>query len=123
MEKKIYYDNGYFIGEVEFRYEQDGCQYYRRQGNGTMYYNNGMTMKGFWKDDKLNGYAEIKYDDGDEFKGQFVNGRKHGKGTYKYYKSGNVYDVVMNQNKCVMKKFNHKEEMIKEVKNESDFSM
>lgn len=44
------------------------------------------------KDSKIkNGFDKLKYDNGDYYEGNFVNGKKQGKGTYTYA-NGNIYE-------------------------------
>ena len=104
---RINYDNGYFVGEVEFVYEKDGIQYYIREGKGEMIYDNGMRKIGTWQKDKMEGTGMVIFKNGDVYEGEFKRGYKHGNGLYKFSSTGNVYKVVMNYDKLVSKEFDH----------------
>lgn len=41
-----------------------------------------LTYKGQWRSGRFNGYGHLKYKNGSEYVGQFVDGVKHGKGWY-----------------------------------------
>ncbi len=104
---KINYPNGYYIGEAQFVYEKDGIQYYSREGEGEMFYDNGMYQAGTWKKDKLDGIGTVVFKNGDIYKGEFKSGYKHGQGYYKFYESGKVYKVTMRLNKVVEQELDH----------------
>mmetsp|Transcript_34684 Transcript_34684/g.54145 ORF Transcript_34684/g.54145 Transcript_34684/m.54145 type:complete len:112 (+) Transcript_34684:738-1073(+) len=40
---------------------------------------------------KKHGEGQMVYASGNEYKGQYNDGKKHGRGTFKFIKSGNVY--------------------------------
>ena len=46
-----------------------------------MYYNKSIYYKGYWKNNKKNGYG-IFYDNGNTFKGYFIDNKKHGIGYF-----------------------------------------
>lgn len=109
MNNKIRYPNGYYVGEVEFQYDDNGVKYYIRQGKGEMIYDCGMREVGKWVNDKKEGVCTIYYQDGDVYVGEFKHDVKHGKGTHKFAKSGNVYNVIMLKGQAIKKVFDHKE--------------
>ena len=82
MKRKITYPNGYFIGETEFKYQEDGIEYYIRQGQGEMVYNNGMREIGTWVNDKKEGVCTVIYADGDVFVGEFLHNIKQVNSAY-----------------------------------------
>lgn len=55
-----------------------------------MNFNNGASYNGEWIDDKACNYGVITYVNKDVYEGNFLNGKKHGQGTY-HYKTGGKY--------------------------------
>ena len=55
-----------YCGELNDRGERNGCGILYYLGNSDIY-----TESGLWKNNKLSGYAEKKYNDGSVFKGTF----------------------------------------------------
>ena len=54
--------------------------------------NNGDTYDGEWKDSKMHGYGEYRStDDGSIYRGQYIAGKKEGKGII-YFHDQSVYD-------------------------------
>jgi len=45
---------------------------------------------GTWKEDKFSGDGIYVYEKGEKYQGKFLDGKKHGKGSY-YYSSGAVF--------------------------------
>ena len=53
---------------------------FNRFGYGRMYYSNGDSWEGNWKDNIIDGQATYKYSNGDIFVGLYKNGKKEGPG-------------------------------------------
>ncbi|XDD51662.1 MORN repeat-containing protein [Leptospira sp. WS92.C1] len=60
-------------------------------GNGTFVYDNGDEYKGGFLDDMRNGSGKIRYTNGDKFDGIFKDDLKDGKGTY-VFKNGAILE-------------------------------
>ncbi|KAL7548590.1 hypothetical protein ACHAWF_011870, partial [Thalassiosira exigua] len=70
---KDYGEWGYYEGEVD----EKG----RRQGKGKMTYDSGTWYEGSFVDDKFHGnYGVYHWFDGEEYRGQWKDGERHGKG-------------------------------------------
>ena len=60
-------------------------------GVGTCYYKDGSEYKGEWRNDKRDGRGEMHYANGDTYVGEWVGGMRHGKGELTMI-NGNVYN-------------------------------
>jgi hypothetical protein len=61
-----------------------------RHGWGSMYYNNGEIYKGEWVDDKRTGTGIMNYNNGDKYEGKWFENKMHGTGKMTY-KNGEIY--------------------------------
>ena len=59
---------------------------------GKLVWKNGYEYDGDFNGFCLNGKGKLKNPDGDSYEGDFVNNLFHGEGTYKYFKSKNIYE-------------------------------
>lgn len=97
------HDNGLYLGQVNNKNERHGYGIYAFKNNSGYYGNwennkkNGfgityidnfkISYRGNFKDNQMNGFGEFYYNNGDVFEGNFTNGLKNGKGTYKWKNS------------------------------------
>ena len=109
---------GIFLNEKKCKYVGD-FQNTRRWGHGDLttdkihyegdFYNNqlhgkgriiflrdGIEYKGSFKCDRIDGYGEFKWKNGDSYKGQVKGGKMHGFGEYKY-SNGKIYKGFFSQ--------------------------
>jgi len=75
------YKCGKYVGELK----ND-----KREGKGTMYYNNGEKYEGDWKNDINEGKGIYYFKSGNRYEGDFKNDKREGKGIY-YGKNGDRY--------------------------------
>ncbi|MBR5250975.1 MAG: hypothetical protein IKV38_03045 [Clostridia bacterium] len=103
---KVYYDNGYYDGELKENsqtregfgtyYWKNGDKYvgdYKnnlRSGYGTYYWKDGTKYVGLWENDLKHGLGTHSFTDGSKYRGEWYNDNKDGKGTY-YYANGDKY--------------------------------
>ena len=104
---RVNFTNGYYEGEAKLVAVDGNIEYYVRDGAGEMFYQNGMYVKGTWKNDKLSGNCLVIYKNGDIFKGTFVNGFKHVEGTYKVKNTCKVYKMTTYFGKTIKQEFDH----------------
>lgn len=71
--KKIYYENGYYIGE----FKDD-----MKNGEGICVYNNGDKFWGHFANDKREGFGLYQWADGEKYSGNWKEGKEHGEGEY-----------------------------------------
>ena len=103
---RVEFNNGYYIGEVNYNDDPHGkgTYYYangdkyegmfennQRHGKGTYYYANGDKYVGMWKNGKAHGKGTFYWADGEKYVGMWENDQKHGKGTY-YWADGDRYE-------------------------------
>ena len=67
-------------------------------GYGTMNYDDGDVYKGYFLDSKRNGFGHYKYIEGDVYEGLWENGKRKGIGYY-MWPSGNEYIGYWNDDK------------------------
>jgi len=63
-----------------------GTSVFTEKFNGTYKYACGSSYKGDWENGKRHGKGVLKLDTGDIYNGDFVQGRRHGFGVFSYYK-------------------------------------
>ena len=85
MEEKVYrkYVNSTYIGYIDKETESPN-------GEGTMRYDNGDVYVGNWVNGEREGYGEMKYSNGDVYAGDWKDGVRYGDGTY-IWKEGGEY--------------------------------
>jgi len=66
-----------------------GAKALKRDGYGTMYYENGNVYEGFWKDDVINGYGVMVWENKNKYEGTWKNEQFDGFG--KLYRSDYTY--------------------------------
>ena len=68
----------------------------KRHGQGKMVFSNSSmrAYEGSWVDGYMHGYGKIEYQNGDVFTGRLRLGKQYGRGTMKYYASGDVYKAI-----------------------------
>jgi hypothetical protein len=92
--KNLYSCNGSAIIKYSYGEYQGECKRGKRDGYGVMRWiygeNNETVYKGYWEDDKRNGYGEIEYWWGSVYKGDWIDNSREGSGTY-YYSTGTIY--------------------------------
>jgi len=79
--RRLLNDDGVYKGEF---FENDGKRTFH--GEGTLYYDeHGIhkTYKGEWENGKKHGKGTLTYANGATYEGDWVNGKKHGQGTLK----------------------------------------
>ncbi|XP_006024985.2 MORN repeat-containing protein 2 [Alligator sinensis] len=69
-----------------------------RNGNGVHTTPNGITYKGNWKNDKMNGLGRLEHPSGAVYEGEFKDNMFHGTGTYTF-PNGAKYIGNFNENK------------------------
>ena len=82
---------------------KDGTQH--GKGKGTMKYDNGNKYKGEWENGKKHGGGTYRYAKGNVYEGEFANSKKHGTGTMKEasgdeYKQSYNYDELLWSKQC-----------------------
>ncbi|KAL7544372.1 hypothetical protein ACHAWF_007755 [Thalassiosira exigua] len=63
----------------------------QKHGEGTMKYDNGNEYSGQWKDNKRDGKGTTKYKSGNVYTGIWKTGKRHGFGVFHIQKTGDVY--------------------------------
>jgi hypothetical protein len=58
--------------------------------SGTMSFADGKQYKGFYENDKRNGYGKFTWPDGDKYEGFFIDDFRTGNGTY-IWPDGDIY--------------------------------
>lgn len=69
-------DGSVYVGE----YVQDTVSS-KPHGYGNAYFSNGEQYEGEWRDGRPHGYGILKVGDGSHYEGEFCDGRMHGQGT------------------------------------------
>lgn len=79
-------DGTEFNGTFTNRKKEGDYQYDQITGNGLMKWSDGTFYEGVFVQGKITGSRQIKlkFDSGDEYTGDYVNGKMHGKGIYKF---------------------------------------
>ena len=62
-----------------------------KHGNGRMKYDNGNEYDGQWKNNKRDGKGSTRYASGNVYIGMWKGGKRHGFGVFHIYKSGDIY--------------------------------
>ena len=83
VKMKINYDNGYYIGDVDYNEE--------RHGYGKYCWNDGSYYEGEWYCGDMHGNGKRVYDDGSYYIGNFIHDERHGQGKY-CWNDGTYYD-------------------------------
>jgi hypothetical protein len=71
----------------------------KREGEGSMKYNDGGYYTGSWANDNIHGRGSYRYLNGDSYDGDWRDGKPHGKGTHKYA-SKSVYEGSWVNGQC-----------------------
>ena len=74
--KSRIYDEGKYFGDFKDN---------KREGKGTMYYNNGDKYEGFWENDRMEGKGTMYYNNGDIYEGEWEKDIMNGRGIYFYH--------------------------------------
>lgn len=111
MKKRIDYDNGYYVGEVNYSGDKHGVgtyvwysggsytgeyKYDRRNGVGIYYYPNGDRYEGEWVNGDRTGFGTMFFTNGNYYRGQFVNNKYQGQGEFHW--ANGAYIVATFQN-------------------------
>lgn len=100
MNKIVRFDNGVYDGGALLVCQENGVNYYKREGFGVMNYQGGMKYEGDWVNNQRSGKGKIFYNDGDVYVGTFCKDKKHGDGVL-YRVNGDVYKMTFVMDKLV----------------------
>merc|ERR1711874_941158 len=89
VQAKIRYEEGSYEGEVNKAKVPEGAGVFSYRGDDE---HGRMTYDGDWKNKAAHGYGVMKWQNGDRYEGDWVEGLRQGKGKYTCKASGGKYE-------------------------------
>merc|ERR1711936_1469283 len=89
VQARIRYEEGSYEGEVNEAKVPEGAGVFSYRGDDD---HGRMTYDGDWKNKAAHGYGVMKWQNGDRYEGDWVEGLRQGKGKYTCKASGGKYD-------------------------------
>jgi len=96
VQVKLRYEEGSYEGEVNGDKIPEGHGVFDYRGDDE---HGRMCYDGEWKNKAAHGYGVMKWQNGDRYEGDWIDGIRQGKGCYTSKSSGNKYDGEYNNDK------------------------